>query len=200
VAEIDDDASYPTAVWPREVEHDLARYSCRRTDRGEEPVVLVEEDLVDRVRDQPRGRDKPEHRGRRAPRWPTVVLRVGNPRRRGERYERHDARSDRAPAACFVDGSRLMHPHSEAIMAQRSRARAASGTHGHPRGRNDGSEGRPAPRVIPSGGAKRRSRGIARHLVEGPLYRDGGDSSTPRLWRSARNDPAIPRLRRLRSE
>jgi RecB family exonuclease len=48
--------------------------------------------------------------------------------------------------------------------------------------------------VIPSGAAKRRSRGIAVVPKEGPLYRDDGDSST-RL-RLARNDKsAIPQLR-----
>jgi seryl-tRNA synthetase/acyl carrier protein len=36
-----------------------------------------------------------------------------------------------------------------------------------------------SPAVIPSGAAKRRSRGIAAIPVEGPLVRDHGDSSTP---------------------
>src|SRR6187402_3510531 len=41
--------------------------------------------------------------------------------------------------------------------------------------------------VIPSGAAKRRSRGILGLQGRG-LYRDARDSSTPRLWRYARND------------
>jgi hypothetical protein len=49
LTEVDDDASDGAAMWLLEIENDLARHACRRSDRRKEAVVLLEEHLVHRV-------------------------------------------------------------------------------------------------------------------------------------------------------